>query len=141
MTNLSALEKRVRELEVMLLTMSVSKDCRCRFGQVTKYHTAADLEHIMSVSCPVHEFRDLGELLWVPPGMPLRPEDSHLCSCPPCPTRDLLEGKRGPLTQEEQEDECCTWELTADTAEDFSIERARLKALLHKYARKCGREP
>lgn len=142
MKNLTALEKRVRALEANSLMMRVNKYCRCRFGQKTKYHTAADLEHIMSVFCPVHEFRDLGDLLWVPPGTPLRPEDSHLCSCPSCPTRDLLEGKRGPLTTEEQEEECRTWEpeLTADMEENLRIERAKLEVLLQTYARKKRRE-
>ena len=142
MRNLPALEKRVGALEAASLMKSVNKDCDCRVGQTTRYHTAADLGHIMSVSCPVHSFRDLGDLLWVPPGTPLRPEDRYLCSCPPCPTRDLLEGKRGALTEKEQEEECRSWEpeLTEHTEENLRIERAQLEALLQTYARKKRRD-
>jgi len=93
----------------------------------------------MSISCPVHEFRDLGDLLWMPPGTPLRPEDSHLCSCPSSPTRDWLEGKRGPLTLEEQEEECRTWELTAGTDVDVRIERVRMEKILQTYFKKKRR--
>lgn len=121
--------------------MHIIDDCKCRLGQVTKYHTAADLEHIMNVSCPAHGFCDLGELLWVPPGMPLRPEDQYLCSCLSNPTRELLEGRRGPLTEEEQEAECSTWEpeLTAGSDEHLSIEQTQLELLLNSYARKRSR--
>jgi len=132
---LPTLEKRVRALEAIALT-SVNKDCRCRLGRKTYYHTPADLEHIMSVSCPVHEFRDLGNLLWMPLGTPLRLEDSHLCLCPSSATRDWLEGKRGPLTEQEQEEECRTWELTADTEVDVRIERVTVEKLLQTYFRK-----
>ena len=107
---LPTLDERVTVLEAIALRTSVSGDCRCRSGRQTYYHTSADLELIMSVPCSAHGFRDLGDLLWVPPGTPLLPDDRHLCSCPPCPTRDLLEGTRGPLTKEEQEEECRSWD-------------------------------
>jgi predicted secreted protein len=131
------LEKRVRALEANALRRSVNKDCTCRSGRKTYYHTAADVEAIMNVPCPVHGFRDLGDLLWVPPGTPILPEDRHLCSCPSCPTRDWLGGKRGPLTKAEQEKECRGWEaeLTAPMAEELRIERARGKAILQTYFR------
>lgn len=136
------LEKRVRALEAIALKTSVDKDCRCRSGRMTYYHTAADLEQIMSVPCPAHGFRDQGEMLWVPPGTPLLPEDRHLCSCPSCPTRDWLAGKRGPLTQAEQEEECRSWEseLTAHMDEKLRIERARIWALFQIYSRNKRRQ-
>jgi hypothetical protein len=137
-----SLEKRVRALEANALRTSVNKDCTCRSGRKTYYHTAADLEQIMNVPCSAHRFRDLGdELLWVPPGTPILPEDRHLCSCPSCPTRDWLGGQRGPLTKEEQEKECPGWEaeLTAPMEEKLRIERARGKALLQTYFRKKRR--
>jgi hypothetical protein len=138
---LPSLEKRVRALEANALSTSVNKDCTCRSGRKTYYHTAADLEAIMSVPCPVHGFRDLGNLLWVPLGTPILPEDWQLCSCPSCPTRDWLGGKRGPLTKEEQEQECRNWEaeLTAPMAEKLRIERARERALLQTYFKKKRR--
>ena len=139
--HLPTLEKRVRALEAIALRTSVDKDCKCRSGLKTYYHTAADLEQILSVPCPAHRFRDQGDLLWVPPGTPLLPEDRHLCSCPSCPTRDWLGGKRGPLTKEEQEEECRSWEpeLTAHMDEKLRIERARIQALLQTYSRKKRR--
>ena len=139
--DLPSLEKRVRALEANALRTIVNKDCTCRSGRKTYYHIPEDLEQIISVPCPAHGFRDLGELLWVPPGTPILPEDRHLCSCASCPTRDLLEGKRGPLTKEEQAEECRRWdaELTAPMAEELRIERAREKALLQTYLRKKRR--
>src|SRR5579863_3877235 len=139
---LTDLEKRVKELEANVLRTSASRGCSCRSGRQTYYHTSADLEGIMSISCPVHGSRDLGHLLWVPAGTPLLPDDRHLCSCPSCPTRDLLEGTRGLLTKEEQEAECRTWdeELTEATKGKLCIERAREDTLLQKYFRKRRRE-
>ncbi len=136
-----SLEKRVKALEAIASRTSVNKACTCRSEKKTYYHTAADLEQIMGVNCLVHGFRDLGILLWVPPGTPILPEDRPLCSCPSCPTRDWLEGKRGPLTIEEQEEECRGWEpeLTADMREKLRIERAQVKELVRKYFRKKRR--
>jgi hypothetical protein len=133
----SILEKRVTALEAIWLKRSVGKDCRCRHGQETTFHTAADLARIMNVPCPLHT-RDLGALVWVPPGTPLRPEDRDLCGCPSSPTRDWLEGKRGPLTVGEQEQECLSWEIepTAETKKKLRIEEQRVEALLQTYFRK-----
>jgi len=139
--DLPNLRKRVRALEAIVFRTSANKDCTCRSGRKTYYHTAADLEQIMSVRCSAHGFRDQGDLLWVPPGTPLLPEDRHLCSCPACPTRDLLEGKRGPLTIEEQQGECRSWdpEPTEEMREKLQIERAREQLLLQEYFRKQRR--
>jgi hypothetical protein len=136
--DLPSLEKRVRALEGNALRTIINKDCTCRPGRRTYYHTAADLEQIMGVNCLAHGFRDLGNLLWVPPGTPILPEDRHLCSCPSCPTRDWLAGKRGPLTTEEQKEECRGWEAesTADMKEKLRVERAQEKALLRTYFRR-----
>ena len=84
----------------------------------------------MSVTCPVHIVRELGELSWVPVSKPLRTEDQLLCSCGPSPTREWLGGKRGPLTEEEQTQECLSWEQAlSEDPED----KMRVAALLSKY--------
>jgi hypothetical protein len=94
----------------------------------------------MSVPCPLH-FRDLGTLLWVPPGTPLREDDRHLCGCPPSPTRDWLGGMRGPLTVKEQENECLSWEMepNAETKKKLRIEQLQVEALQQTYFRKKRR--
>jgi hypothetical protein len=53
----------------------------------------------------------------------------------------LARGKRGPLTKEEQEEECRSWEpeLTAHMDEKLRIERVRIQALLQTYSRKKRR--
>jgi len=91
----------------------------------------------MGVPCSLHS-RDLGTLVWVSPGMPLRPEDRHLCGCPPSPTRVWLEGKRGPLNVKEQEEEGRSWkiEVTAETEKKRHIEQQQEEALLQTYFRK-----
>jgi len=82
------------------------------------------------VRCPVHIFCDLGELSWAPVSMPLRTEDRPLCCCPRSPTREWLECKRGPLTEEEQLQECLSWERAL--TEDLETE-ARIEVLLNAY--------
>ena len=121
------LKKRLSALEAIT---SYGTGCKCRFLQVTFFHSAADLGRIMSVPCPVHVFCDLGELSWAPSSMPLRSDDMHLCSCPASPTRDWLSGKRGPLTEQEQEEECRTWEQ--ELREDPK-ERIGVRILLQRY--------
>lgn len=75
--------------------------CNCRhFGEVTSFHTAADLASIMAVRCPVHGFRTLGALWYRPRWLPLLKDREH-CSCPPDPWRDFVEGKREKPTSEE----------------------------------------
>jgi hypothetical protein len=83
----------------------------------------------------VHGVRDLGHLRWVGNGLPLQPEDQDLCSCPPCPVREFLRGRRGPLTELEQEQEERRWEreYTAASDEEFRREQAHLEGLLQQY--------
>ena len=119
--------KRLRVLEA---ATRVSAGCSCRFLQVTFFHSVADLEQILCIHCPVHLFRDLGELQWAPLSMPLRREDGPLCSCPPSPTREWLSGKRGPLTAEEQTLECLNWEQ--QLSEDHE-QKMRAEVLLKNY--------
>jgi hypothetical protein len=72
--------------------------------------------------------------------MPLRAEDKALCSCPSSPTRDWLDGERGPLTDEEQTQECLTWERAlSEDPED----KKRVEALLNSYfeAKRRRHEP
>jgi hypothetical protein len=135
MTNLAALEKRLCLVERRFLSRST--DCCCRPGEETNYHTATELERIMNVRCPIHEFRDLGDIRWVPTGTPLLPEDRDLCACPPSLTRDLLAGSIRFLTPEENGKECGKWrdEFTQKAEQDFRLEQARVAALLRKYLR------
>lgn len=121
------IEKRLHALEDQ---NDASAGCKCRSLQQTFFHSHADLERLVSVCCPVHVFCDLGELSWAPISMPLRAEDQPLCSCPSSPTRDWLDGKRGALTEEEQTQECLTWdrELSEDPED-----KKRVEDLLHRY--------
>src|SRR5689334_7871374 len=104
MMSLAALEKRLRKVEITFL--GVGNGCCCRWGRKTNYHIATELEKIMNVRCPIHQFRDLGDICWVPTGTPLLSQDRNLCACPPSLTRDLLAGNIGFLTPEEHEQEC-----------------------------------
>ena len=124
---LPALEKRVRALEQAWFGEARGRQCNCRSGRETSYHSAAELEEIMNVHCPVHDVRDLGHVNWIPSGLPLRAEDRDLCSCPPCAVRDFVQGTRGPLTLEEQEGEKQRWEQEYAEAshEEFRREQAR----------------
>jgi len=92
----------------------------------------------MNVRCAVHGFRDLGHLRWLPSGLPLQPDDQHLCACPPCPVREFLQGRRGHLTEAEQEKEEQRWEreCSASSDEEFRHEQARVEQLLEKYVYK-----
>ena len=130
---LAALATRIRALEAAW--RAARKDCYCRAGQQTRYHTAEELKQIMDVGCPVHDIRELGNLLWVGPGLPLRTEDQHLCSCPARPVREFLRGRRGPLTEVEQEEEEQRWqrESTSAAQEEFQREQARAQKLLRWY--------
>jgi len=135
MTNLAALEKRLYLVERKFLNFY--DDCCCRWGRKTNYHIAAELEQMMNVRCPIHQFRDLGDICWVPTGTPLLPQDRNLCACPPSLTRDLLAGNIGFLTPEENGKECDKWrdEFTQKAEQDFRLEQARIAALLRKYLR------
>ncbi len=89
----------------------------------------------MDVRCPAHGFRDLGRLRWLSSGLPLQPGDQNLCSCPPCPVREFLQGRRGPLSKMEQEEEEQRWEreFGANSDGEFRREQARVEKLLQKY--------
>jgi hypothetical protein len=130
---LAALEKRIRALEAA--SRAIGKPCRCRAGRQTRYHTAEELKQMMDAGCAVHGFRELGNLIWVGSGLPLRLEDQHLCSCPPCPVREFLRGRRGPLTEVEQQEEEQRWEREYATAadEEFRREQTRVQRLLQQY--------
>jgi hypothetical protein len=131
MTRRLRLAARVNTLEAVVRGAT----CNCRVDEETLYHTAADLARIMSVRCPVHNQRDLGYMLWLPPSSPLRLEDRELCSCPPCAAREWREGRRGPLTEEEREQEYRSWEeqLSGEAAEQFRRDQARSRQLLQRY--------
>jgi hypothetical protein len=130
---ISALEKRVRALEQGLFTGG--QQCNCRTGEQTTYHNSEELKGVMDTCCPAHGFRDLGYLRWLPSGLPLRPDDQNLCSCPPCPVREFLQGTRESLTDAEQEKAEHMWEekFGAGSDEAFRREQARLEPLLRKY--------
>lgn len=89
----------------------------------------------MSVRCPTHDFRDLGHLTWLPGGLPLQTDDQNVCSCPPSPVREFLQGRRGPLTEVEQEKEQGRWqqEYGQGSNEHARREQARVAQLLQKY--------
>src|SRR5690348_4509137 len=124
--SVAALEKRLIKIEAYL----GKNGCTCRPGQDTTYHTASDLGRILNVACPMHRFRDLGRLLWVPAGTPLLPQDRDLCGCPPNPGRDWLAGTRGPLTEQEQNEECSLWqdEFSEKARQGFKTEQASVAA-------------
>ena len=89
----------------------------------------------MNVRCPAHGFRDLGHLRWLASGLPLQPDDQGLCSCPPCPVREFLQRRRGPLSELEQEEEEKRWEkeFGTNSDEEFRREQAGVEKLLQKY--------
>ena len=128
-----ALEKRIRALEHLF--SAIGKECSCRTGEQTTYHNAEDLKNLLEIRCPAHGFRDLGRLRWLPSGLPLQPDDFNLCSCPPCPVRELLQGRRGPLTDLEQEEETQRWEREygPSSGDEFRNEEVRLARLRQKY--------
>jgi hypothetical protein len=127
------LEKRVRALEQAF--SAIAKQCSCRSGKQTLYHSGEELKKLMDIRCPAHGFRDLGHLRWLPSGLPLRPDDQNLCSCSPSPVRDFLQGRRGSLTELEQEKEEQRWEQDYGASSDgeFRREQTRVGHLLKKY--------
>jgi hypothetical protein len=130
---IAALEKRVRALEQAFT--AAGKQCICRTGEQTTYHNAKELKNLLEICCPAHGFRDLGYLRWLPSGLPLQPDDHNLCCCPPCPVRELLQGRRGPLTDLEQEEETQRWEREygPSSEEEFRNEEVRVARLRQKY--------
>jgi hypothetical protein len=135
--SLAALERRVRTLE-RSLPQEVRNACNCRIGEQTRYHTALELKEIMDVRCPVHQIRDLGDVIWIPSGLPLRSEDGEFCFCSRSAVREFIQGIRGPLTLAEDE----MWERTLQrdyeqiSGKDFRNEQARAEALLQAYPQK-----
>lgn len=99
------------------------------------YHNAAELACIMRCKCSAHGFRDLGELVLVGSGLPLRVDDQKFCSCPPWPVRAFLSGERGPLTQEEQQAEKQRWdkEYGPSSEQERWKEAERVNELLQIY--------
>jgi hypothetical protein len=134
---LAALEKRLSAIERRVFAEGI-EDCKCRVGQQTRYHTATELKKIMDVRCSVHGIRDLGNVSWIPRGLPLHPDDRELCSCPPYAVRDFAQGVRGPLALEEEELWERTWqrEYTRTSTTEFRHEQARAEALLQAYPQK-----
>ena len=130
---IAALERRVRALEQALL--AAGKQCNCRTRGQTNYHNSEELKNLMEISCPRHNFRELGSLRLLPSGLPLQPDDRNFCSCPPCQLREFLQGQRGPLTEAEQESLERMWEeeFGAGSGQASCREQARLEALLRKY--------
>lgn len=135
--DLMPFKKRVRILERTLLQGQSASKCTCRSGQETRYHHAAELTRIAVIRCAVHGLRDLGEVIWVPQGLPLRQEDQDSCSCPSSSVRDFLRGTRGPLGREEHAEACRAWdlELTEDAQERFRTDQVQVRRLLQQYER------
>jgi len=131
------LERRLTALEKAL-----RGPCNCRREQATGYHTLAELVAIMSIPCPVHGKRDLGLVVWLPPGTPLFPGDRELCLCPPSAARDWREGRRGPLTEEEREQVYVRWEeqVSGEAAGRIRQDQARARQLLDQYQRTRRKE-
>jgi hypothetical protein len=131
--SLEVLNKRLEVVEKTLARKNQKMSCNCRNAQETKYHTAKDLEKIMQIPCPIHRFRDLGALIRVPEGSPLLVDDRYLCACPPSPTREWLESKRGPLTEAEQREACDKWQLIDEADKTQLSDDAKISTLLHAY--------
>lgn len=134
-TDWSKIERRLLALE--FVTARMWYGCNCKPRGESKYHTAADLQKIMDVRCPVHEFRDLGDLLWLPPGLPLALEDQHLCTCPPSTLRDLIANSRGPLSDQEHREayQLLEYEFSQSGCESFAAEQAKMHILIERYER------
>jgi hypothetical protein len=130
-----AFEKRLRKIEVVF---AKKNGCTCRPGQETTYHTPEDLEKIMAVGCPVHGFRELGRFSWVHETSPLRLEDRNLCNCPANPTRDWLADTRGPLSRDEQEEQCRGWHqaFSSEGRQMFRAQQGRVTILIKNYFRR-----
>ena len=137
----AALEKRIRVLERFF--SATGKRCNCQAGEQTTYHNAEELKTLMEIQCPAHGFRDLGYLRWLPSGLPLQPDHQNLCSCPPSPVREMLQGRRGPLNDLEQEEEMQRWEREygPSSKDGFRTEEIRLARLrqIYEYAKRNSR--
>jgi len=131
------LERRIAALENVLRGA-----CNCRREQATGYHMLTELIAIMDVGCPVHDRRDLGVVVWLPPDSPLFPADRELCLCPPSAVREWREGRRGRLTAEEREREYALWEeqVSSEAAGKIRQDMTRARQLLHQYQRTRRKE-
>lgn len=127
------LEKRILTLEGQLLALG--SRCSCRSQGQTTFHNAEELRMIMDVRCQAHLFRDLGELSWLPSGLPLQSEDRRFCCCPQSQIREFILGRRQPLTERELREDQDRWEREygPGAVEAWRRERANLSLLLQQY--------
>jgi hypothetical protein len=130
-TRVSALEKRLCRLAQFLQ----AGKCSCRIGETTLYHNPRELEAILQSVCPVHGFRDVGELMWAGSALPLRGEDQQFCSCLQSSIREFLLGGRGPLTPAENEKEEKRWreEYGPNSEKQFCRDQQRVRKLIQVY--------
>ena len=127
-----ALKNRLRALEELYASMG---ECSCRVEETTLYHDSVELQAILQETCAVHEFRELGDLMWVGTALSLRCEDQQFCSCASSPLRELLLGRHGPLTAQEHAEEEDRWifEYGAGSDERFRRDQEQIKQLLRNY--------
>lgn len=132
----SMLRKRIAALE-HALARQFQGECNCRCERGTAFHNAAELARILKSCCAAHGFRDLGHLTWVPVGLPLQPEDQEFCSCSRSAIREFVEGRRGPLSDQEREELRKSWdaEFTDEAAEKFRSDQLQVRRLLSQYER------
>ncbi len=130
------------ERRIAVLEKALRGTCNCRREQATGYHNLAELVAIMTIRCPVHGRRDLGDVVWLPPSSPLHPEDRHVCSCPSNGAREWREGRRGPLTEEEREQAYARWEeqVSGEAAGRIRQDQTRARQLLDQYQRTRRKE-
>jgi hypothetical protein len=94
--------RRLTKLEKLVAQVSeqqAREGCIC--GKLTKYHTAEELEAILSERCPEHGPVRPEFLMHAPNSWVLLPEYRKYCKCPPHPWRDFEEGKRARPTADE----------------------------------------
>lgn len=130
----SSLARRLAKLKFAIDRSS--SGCNCRPHGSTAYHSAAELAAILSIPCPTHGFRDLGDLLWFPVELPLLPEDQELCRCAPSATRAWLQNKRGGLTADEQTQEFRMLEeefWSEESQNRFANDQVEVARLVRKY--------
>ena len=127
-----ALKKRLLALEQLYAGVG---ECSCRVNETTPYHNSLELKAILQISCAVHGFRELGELMCVGTGLSLRREDNQFCFCPASPLRELLLGRSEPLSQAEHEAEEEKWarEYGSTSEVDFRTDQVRVAQLVRTY--------
>jgi hypothetical protein len=89
----------------------------------------------MSIRCPIHDFRELGHLKWLPPGLPLQSDDEQICSCPPSIVRDYLQRRREPLSEFEMQQAESAWEgkYGPGSEKTWMVEQSLVRQLLQRY--------